>query len=72
MLLREIVGRFLLDIVSFGITHIISFFMIIFRKDKRSIHNLIGGTMVVPSEKKKMHCSTKEEVLKREREIIHI
>jgi uncharacterized RDD family membrane protein YckC len=45
--------------------------MIIFRKDKRSIHDLIGGTMVVPSEKR-MHYSTKEEVLKGEKETIHI
>ncbi len=71
MLLREIVGRFLLGIASFGITHIVSFLMIIFRTDKRSIHDLIGSTMVIQSEKR-MHYSTKEEVLKGERETILI
>lgn len=72
MLLRELVGRYLLGVVSFGITFIVSFFMIIFRKDKRSLHDLLGGTIVVPSKNKLMHYSSEEEVLTGDRETIKI
>lgn len=72
MLLRELVGRYLLGVVSFGITSIVSFFMIIFRKDKRGLHDLIGGTIVIPSKRENMHYSSEEEVLTGERETIKI
>lgn len=72
MLLRELVGRYLLGVVSFGITNVVSFFMIIFRKDKRAIHDLIGGTIVVPSNKTKMHYSSQEELLTGEKETIRL
>ncbi|WP_227521554.1 MULTISPECIES: RDD family protein [Bacillus] len=46
MILREFVGRFLLTFLTFGISIIISIFMVIFRDDKRAIHDFIGGTYV--------------------------
>ncbi|MBG9446041.1 RDD family protein [Cytobacillus firmus] len=46
MVLREIVGKFLLSNVTFGISTLVSMFMIIFREDKRAIHDLIAGTYV--------------------------
>ena len=46
MFLREFVGRFLLSLLTFGLTLIISFFMVIFREDRRAIHDFIGGTYV--------------------------
>jgi len=46
MIMREVVGRGLLGFATFGLSAIISVFMIIFREDKRSIHDLIGGTYV--------------------------
>jgi uncharacterized RDD family membrane protein YckC len=44
--LREWVGKFLLPFITFGITTIISIFMVIFRKDKRAIHDFLAGTYV--------------------------
>ncbi|WP_225229881.1 RDD family protein [Sporosarcina quadrami] len=46
MLLREVVGKVLLVYITFGISNIVSVFMVIFREDKRAIHDLIGGTYV--------------------------
>ncbi|WP_368297896.1 RDD family protein [Cytobacillus firmus] len=46
MVLREIAGKFLLSNVTFGISTLVSMFMIIFREDKRAIHDLIAGTYV--------------------------
>ncbi|WP_301107950.1 RDD family protein [Sporosarcina sp.] len=46
MLLREVVGKVLLVYMTFGISNIVSIFMVIFREDKRAIHDLIGGTYV--------------------------
>jgi uncharacterized RDD family membrane protein YckC len=46
MFLREWVGKFLLPFITFGITTIISIFMVIFRKDKRAIHDFLAGTYV--------------------------
>ncbi|USK39498.1 RDD family protein [Cytobacillus firmus] len=46
MVLREIVGKFLLSNVTFGISTLVSMFMIIFREDKRAVHDLIAGTYV--------------------------
>ena len=46
MFLREVVGFRLLGTITFGLSLIVSFFMIVFRKDKRGIHDFIGGTYV--------------------------
>ncbi|RDU37925.1 RDD family protein [Neobacillus piezotolerans] len=46
MILREVVGKFLLSSVTFGISGLVSLFMVIFREDKRAIHDFIGGTYV--------------------------
>ncbi len=46
MILREVVGKFVLANVTIGISSLVSMFMIIFREDKRAIHDLIGGTYV--------------------------
>ncbi|MFZ3579745.1 RDD family protein [Virgibacillus sp. DJP39] len=44
--LREFVGFHLIGIVTFGISLIVSVFMVIFREDKRAIHDIIAGTYV--------------------------
>ncbi|MGD7044880.1 RDD family protein [Jeotgalibacillus proteolyticus] len=49
MFLREVVGLFLLSFLTFGISIVVSVFLIIFREDKRAIHDLIAGTRVVHS-----------------------
>ncbi|WP_112180211.1 MULTISPECIES: RDD family protein [Paraliobacillus] len=46
MFLREVVGYQLLSIVTFGVSIIISAFMVAFLKDKRAIHDFISGTYV--------------------------
>lgn len=46
MILRELIGKVLLTSITFGISTIISIFMISLRKDKRAIHDLIAGTFV--------------------------
>ncbi len=46
MLLREVVGKVLLTYLTFGLSNIVSAFMIIFREDKRAIHDFIAGTYV--------------------------
>ncbi|TVP83247.1 MAG: RDD family protein [Alkalicoccus sp.] len=43
---REVIGFQLLSIVTFGISQLVSGIMIIFRKDKKGIHDLIGKTQV--------------------------
>ncbi|WP_017184858.1 RDD family protein [Alkalibacillus haloalkaliphilus] len=45
MLLREIVGG-LIYVFTFGIGLIVSIFMVVFREDKRSLHDLIAKTYV--------------------------
>ncbi|MDV2581725.1 RDD family protein [Alkalibacillus haloalkaliphilus] len=45
-LLREVVGFHIVGIVTFGVSWIVSIFMVVFREDKRAIHDLIGGTYV--------------------------
>ncbi|SDB89563.1 Uncharacterized membrane protein YckC, RDD family [Pelagirhabdus alkalitolerans] len=47
--LREVIGLQLIGAVTLGISWIVSMFMIIFRQDKRAIHDLIGGTYVTES-----------------------
>lgn len=46
MVLRELIGKVLLTSITFGISIIVSIFMISLRKDKRAIHDLIAGTFV--------------------------
>ncbi|OCA84536.1 hypothetical protein A8F94_15715 [Bacillus sp. FJAT-27225] len=46
MILREIVGKHLLGYVTFGISIIVSAFMVGLRRDKRAIHDFIAGTYV--------------------------
>ena len=46
MLLRVLVAN-LAYVFTLGILYIISIFMVIFREDKRSIHDFIAGTEVV-------------------------
>lgn len=45
MVLRVIIGG-LVYAITFGIGFIVSLFMVIFRQDKRSLHDLIAGTYV--------------------------
>ncbi|MNW36797.1 RDD family protein [compost metagenome] len=46
MLMRELVG-WIIYTASFGIAVIVSCFMVALREDKRSIHDMIAGTVVV-------------------------
>lgn len=46
MIFRELIGKVLLIYITFGISTVISIFMISFRKDKRAIHDLIAGKFV--------------------------
>lgn len=46
MVMREVVGNYLVVLATFGISALVSGLMIIFRKDKRGIHDFIGGTYV--------------------------
>lgn len=49
MLLREVFGKMILALITFGVTILISTFMIALREDKRAIHDLIAGTCVEKS-----------------------
>ncbi|MBD7906717.1 RDD family protein [Sporosarcina gallistercoris] len=46
MFMREIVGNVLLGTLTFGVSILISAGMIVFREDKRGIHDFVGGTYV--------------------------
>lgn len=46
MIKRELIGFYLLGILSLGISFLISSIMIVFREDKRAIHDFIGNTYV--------------------------
>lgn len=46
MIMREVVGYQILGMITFGLSIIVSIFMVIFREDKRAIHDFIGGTYV--------------------------
>nr|WP_025681644.1 RDD family protein [Paenibacillus massiliensis] len=46
MLLRVLVAG-IAYVFTFGIGYIVSLFMVIFRQDKRSLHDMIAGTIVV-------------------------
>jgi uncharacterized RDD family membrane protein YckC len=46
MLLRVLVGMYLLTILTLGIGVIVSAIMVAFRDDKRALHDLVAGTYV--------------------------
>ncbi len=46
MILREVVGFHIVGILSLGVSLVVNIFMIAFRKDKRAVHDIIGGTYV--------------------------
>ena len=46
MVIREVVGKYIVVLATFGISVLISGLMVIFREDKRGIHDFIGGTYV--------------------------
>lgn len=46
MFLREIVGYNIISLVTFGLSVVVSILMVMFRKDKRAIHDFIGRTYV--------------------------
>ncbi|WP_246197226.1 RDD family protein [Cytobacillus depressus] len=46
MFLREVVGKIILVYVTIGLSSIASIIMVIFREDKRAVHDLIAGTYV--------------------------
>lgn len=47
MLIRELLGKYVLSIISLGVMQIISAFMVGLREDRRSIHDLISKTEVI-------------------------
>ncbi|MDI2586227.1 RDD family protein [Psychrobacillus sp. NEAU-3TGS] len=46
MFLREVVGKHILALVTFGMSGVASVFMVILLEDKRAIHDHISGTYV--------------------------
>ncbi|MGE7926070.1 RDD family protein [Viridibacillus arvi] len=46
LVMREVVGNYIVVLATFGISVLISGLMVIFRKDKRGLHDFIGGTYV--------------------------
>lgn len=46
MFIREVIGKFLLGVITFGIASVVSACMIVIRKDKRAIHDLLAQTYV--------------------------
>ena len=46
MFMREIVGYYVIGTLTFGLSIIISAGMIMFREDKRGIHDFVSGTYV--------------------------
>ena len=47
MFKREVLGKQLLFLITFGIAGIVSAFMVGIREDKRGLHDLIAGTHVM-------------------------
>ncbi|NEU30055.1 RDD family protein [bacterium LRH843] len=54
MLLRTIVSGFVY-VITLGIAFIVSIFMVAFRKDKRSVHDMIAGTYVTYNRPEKIN-----------------
>ncbi|MCT2535223.1 RDD family protein [Aquibacillus koreensis] len=46
MVLRQVVGIYFIAAITFGLSILISAVMVIYRKDKRAIHDFISGTYV--------------------------
>ncbi|NLH54225.1 MAG: RDD family protein, partial [Acholeplasmataceae bacterium] len=46
LIFREFVGRGLLETMLI-LPHIASMFLVLFRKDSRSLHDLLAGTVVI-------------------------
>ncbi len=46
MFMKEVVGYYIIGTITFGLLIVVSVFMIMFREDKRPIHDFIGGTYV--------------------------
>lgn len=46
MIMREMVGKYIIVLATFGISVLVSGLMVILREDKRAIHDFIGGTYV--------------------------
>lgn len=46
MFVREVVGKLIFGYLTLGVSVVVSVFMIIFRKDKRAIHDLMAQTYV--------------------------
>lgn len=46
MFLREVVGVFILGYLTAGMSTLISGLMVLFRKDRRAIHDMLAGTFV--------------------------
>lgn len=46
MVMREVVGNYIVVLATFGISVLVSGLMVLFREDKRGIHDFIGGTYV--------------------------
>ena len=49
-IMREVVGFHIVGILTLGISLVASLFMIAFRKDKRAVHDMVGGTYVNDTE----------------------
>lgn len=47
IIIRELIGRLFVDYTTLGIGMIVSYLVMISRKDKRSIHDIIAGTKVI-------------------------
>lgn len=46
MIMREVVGKYIIVLATFGISVLVSGLMVILREDKRAIHDFISGTYV--------------------------
>ncbi|SEH99998.1 Uncharacterized membrane protein YckC, RDD family [Halobacillus karajensis] len=46
MFFREFIGKFLIGYLTVGLSTLVSALMIVFRKDKKAIHDFVAGTFV--------------------------
>ena len=44
--MEDIVGYYLIGVITFGLSIVVSVFMIIFHEVKRGVHGIIDGTYV--------------------------
>lgn len=47
IIIRELIGRLFIDYTTLGLGMVISYLVMLSRKDKRSIHDIIAGTKVI-------------------------